>query len=270
LQVKLSERGEVEKPPVTVFNTCVNVCEICDEQELTLVVLEAMKKSHDTEGNIITFNIALKRLAKQGNPQACEGIIIGMLQAGVEPTVVSYTTAIAACCAADPKNPTYAYEWIRRMRSRGVKPNVISYNTALATCLDGKLESSALASKIASEMLSNVEQEIQQEEESGGQFATAIPDVYTKTLARQLMQQLRQNWRSGAIDKLVATSTLRVPLLRLVEFQKSEVAAAAREKVRLQELSKSAGGEETEAVTERDEVELEYSAAASTHRVAEV
>lgn len=271
LQVKLSERGEVDKPPVSVFNTCVNVCEICDEQELTLVVLEAMKKTHDTDGNIITFNIALKRLAKQGNPVACEGIIIGMLQASVEPTVVSYTTAIAACCASEPKNPSYAYEWLRRMRSRGVKPNVISYNTALAACLDGKLESSALASKIASEMLSNVEQEMQEEEEGGGELASAVPDVYTKTLARQLMQQLRQNWRSGAIDKLVATSTLRLPLLKLVEFQKSEVAAAAREIVKVRgELSKSAGAEEVEAVTERDETELEYSTAASTHRVAEV
>lgn len=75
-----------------MFNTVVNACEICDEEELTLLVLEAMKKTHETDGNIITFNIALKRLARQSNVFGCEGIIIGMLQNEVEPSVVSYTT----------------------------------------------------------------------------------------------------------------------------------------------------------------------------------
>ena len=94
----------------------MNTCEICGEEELTLMVLEAMRKLHDTDGNIITFNIALKRLAKQGQSRACEGIIIGMLQAGVEPTVVSYTTAIGACVKAN--DSLYAYEWLKRKRSR--------------------------------------------------------------------------------------------------------------------------------------------------------
>lgn len=51
----------MEKPSLSVFNTpVINACEICDEHEQTLGVLEAMKKTHDTEGNLITFNIALK------------------------------------------------------------------------------------------------------------------------------------------------------------------------------------------------------------------
>ena len=82
--VKLYEDKKAEKPPLTVFNTCVNACEVCGEQELTIPVLEAMKKTHETDGNIITFNIALKRLARLGNHWAPEGIIIGMLQNGIE------------------------------------------------------------------------------------------------------------------------------------------------------------------------------------------
>ena len=127
--VKLYEKGEAEQPPLSVFNTCVNACEICGEQELTIPVLEAMKKTHNTDGNIITFNIALKRLARRGSHWAPEGIIVGMLQNGIEPSVVSYTTAIAACAASEPKQPKLAYEWIQRMRSRRVNPNVITYNT---------------------------------------------------------------------------------------------------------------------------------------------
>ena len=38
---------------------------MCGETELTLAVLEKMKTVHETEGNVITFNIALKRLAKE-------------------------------------------------------------------------------------------------------------------------------------------------------------------------------------------------------------
>ena len=56
-----------------------------------------MKDIHTTDGNTITFNIALKRLAKGGNTAACEGLIMGMLQEGIEPSVVTYTTVIGAC-----------------------------------------------------------------------------------------------------------------------------------------------------------------------------
>ena len=63
MQVKLARKGEMEKPSLRVFNTIVNACEICDEHELTQQVLEAMKETHSTEGNIITFNITCSRPA---------------------------------------------------------------------------------------------------------------------------------------------------------------------------------------------------------------
>ena len=44
LKVTLSERGEIKKPPLKVFNSVVNTCEICKEEELTLLILETMKK----------------------------------------------------------------------------------------------------------------------------------------------------------------------------------------------------------------------------------
>ena len=225
-----------------------------------------MKKTHEVDGNIITFNIALKRLAKQGAKQACEGIIIGMLQNGVEPTVVSYTTAIAAG-ASDPKDSSYAYEWLKRMRSRNVLPNVITYNTALATCLDGTFESTLLGSKIASEMLADVERQLE-EGFSSNALTRVIPDKYTRSLARQLMKQLRENWRSGSINVQVAKATIRVPLLKLVDFEKSEASKVAQKQT--EEVGQQKDDDEIEA-TERDEFELDYSTAATVaKRVAEV
>ena len=273
LQVKLSEAGGIEKPPLRLFNSVVNACEICDEQELTLLVLDAMRKTHETDGNIITFNIALKRLAKVGNVPACEAIIIGMLQQNEEPTVVSYTTAIAACALEGNRNPGMAYEWLKRMRSRNVMPNVISYNTALAACLDGKLASTLLGSKIASEMMVDVDRQLE-EGVKGNAYTTVFPDKYTKTLARRLMKQLRENWRSNDIDMRVAKATVRQPLLQLVDFDASDRAKAAA--VALEVAATTAkdvvgeiDDEDTDA-TFRDETDLEYAAAASLHRTAEV
>jgi hypothetical protein len=225
-----------------------------------------MKKTHNTEGNLITFNIALKRLAREGNQIACEGIIIGMLQNKVEPSVVSYTTAIAACAHA-PKNPTYAYEWMKRMRFRNVMPNVLTYNTALAACLDGKLQSTILGSKIAGEMMEDVSRQVQEGTTDDSVYTTVLPDQYSKGLARQLMKQLRENWRNGDVNMQVAKATIRVPLLKLVDFQKSEAVQALKKQ---KEDATQKEEDEAEATAQAEE-ELEYVAtAASARRAAEV
>lgn len=220
--IQMAEEGTVEKPPINVFNNVVNACEMCGEEELTLVVLEALRKTHGTTGNIVTTNIALKRLAKLGNTIACEGLIIGMLQENIEPNVVTYTTAMGACVKAG--DSTMAYEWMRRMRTRNVNPNYHTYNTALAACLDGKLESTVRGSTIATEMMVDVARELNVGFKGNADYNSSMPDSYTKVLARSLMKQLREHWRAGDINMSVAKSTLRVPLLKLVDFDKSEAA----------------------------------------------
>ena len=87
---------------------------MCGEGDLTTTVLDKMRAVHNLDGNVITFNIALKRLAKIGNTQACESIILAMLSEGVTPSVVSYTTVIGAC--ATNRDSALAFEWVRRMK----------------------------------------------------------------------------------------------------------------------------------------------------------
>ena len=251
------------------------MCEICGEEELTLKVLEQMRKTHDIDGNIITFNIALKRLAKLGSVSACEGIIIGMLQAGEEPNVVSYTTAIAACVKEGQKDPGYAMRWLERMKSRNVQPNFHTYNTALAACLDGKLESTVIGSKIATDMVADVYKELEIGFKGSADLKSVMPDTYSKLLARNLMKQLRENWRSGDIDMAVAKSTIRVPLLQLVDFDKTEAAEKVKKEITLRNEETQAGNEETIGEqTQSDEDEIEYLAINQLHktgnRVAEV
>lgn len=274
--VTLSTEGKAEKPPLSVFNTILNVCEICGEEGLTLKVLETMKQTHDIDGNIITFNIALKRLAKLGAVEACEGIIIGMLQNEVEPNVVSYTTAIGACAKEGAMDPQYASRWIDRMKSRNVMPNFHTYNTALASCLDGKLESTGIASKIASQMVEDVDKQLEIGYQGDANLKSVLPDTYTKSLAFGLMKQLRENWRAGDINMNVAKSTIRVPLLKLVDFNKAEAGEKMKkviEESRAARLAKSQS-EFVEDKTIDNEDEIEYAAINALHkqgsRVAEV
>jgi len=264
--VKLYEEGKSEKPPISVFNTVVNTCEICGEEELTLVALESMKKTHDTEGNIITFNIALKRLAKQGQIRACEGIIVSMLQAGVEPSVVSYTTAIGACAKEGAQDSALALEWLSRMRSRKVMPNFHTFNTALAACLDSSLESTIRGSKIATMMLEDAEKELATGLVGDKEYKSAVPDAYSRTLCRKLMKQLRENWRNDEINMKVAKATIRVPLLKLVDFDKSEVAERVKNEISSTTSSAETTSTDEDISVETDEIEIEYAAVNSLHK----
>merc|ERR1712176_200249 len=245
-------------------------CEVCGEEELTVKVLDAMNDTHDTEGNLITFNIALKRLAKKGNAMACEGIIAGMLQGGIEPSVVSYTTAIAAC-VSDPKKSDIAVEWIKRMKSRLVQPNVITYNTAFASCLDSTVEGTRRASELAKEMIEDVKNQVESGIVEKDNYTNVIPNFYTRTLAKSVMKQLEDQIKIGDIDEHDECK-IRESLLELVDYLKSDLAELAdKQKSFVRDESHSEGiiiREDTKE--EAEDLELEYSVAISTHRAAMV
>ena len=95
-QVTLADEGKTDKPPVSVFNTVDNTWEVCGKEDLTIKVLNVTRDTLETKGNINTFDIALKRLAKAGNVPGCEGILIWMLNEGLDPNNVSYTTTTSA------------------------------------------------------------------------------------------------------------------------------------------------------------------------------
>merc|ERR1712138_139310 len=132
----------------------------------------------------------------------------------------------------------------------------------------GSLEGSSRASKLASEMVADIEKQV----ESGGvdsdEYTNIIPNFYTRTLARQAMKQLKENWDAGLIDKQVAKTTLRVPLLQVVQFMNTDLAEMAEKQKNFVQTAQTDGNEDE--VSDEVEEELEYSAAISTHRAARV
>jgi len=191
-----------------------------------------------------------------------------MLEEGIEPNVVTYTTAVGACVKA--MNSKMAYEWLKRMRSRNVGPNFHTYNTALASCLDGSLEGSQRGSLIAAEMMTDVQNELMEGLKGPTDYASVIPDKYTKVLARKIIKQLRENWRAGQIDMPTAKLNERVSLKALVDFDRSESAEKIqKQRDAMEQLKKAITADsEGSAVVELDksEVEVDFTAVNMLHK----
>ena len=111
----------------------------------------------------------------------------------------------------------------------GVRPNCHMYNTALVVCLDDEVKITYVSAKIVTDMLEDAKTEIVCGLKGSYDFRSTLPDSYTKVLARQLMKQLRENWRSGEVDMALAKASTRVPLLGLVDFEKTLDAARLAE-----------------------------------------
>merc|ERR1712025_1239316 len=185
--------------------------------------------------------------------------------------VVSYTTAIAAC-VADPKKSDVAVEWIKRMKSRLVQPNVITYNTGFASCLDSTIKGTKRASELAKEMIADVKNQVECGIIEKDDYTNVIPNFYTRTLAKSVIEQLENLRKSGDIDDK-DESKIRESLMDLVDYLQSDLAELADKqknfvKDEIEPVDKIVE-EDTIEVTEED-LELEYSVAISTHRAAMV
>jgi hypothetical protein len=113
-------------------------------------------------------------------------------------------------------------------------------------------------------MMADVERQLQDSDSDNEEidiFINVVPNVDTKALGRRLMEQLKQNWKAGTIEKRVATDTVRVPLLQLVDFSKTETAQRV---LQAQGVTKKASDDDDgddALATRRDEIELEYETA---------
>ena len=123
-------------------------------------------------------------------------------------------------------------------------------------------------------MLEDAEKELATGLVGDKEYNSAIPDTYSKTLARNLMKQLRENWRNDEINMKVAKATIRVPLLKLVDFDKEQVAERVKNEITNSEDPATVMSEDTaesssdkdDETIEQDETEIEYAAVNSLHK----
>lgn len=119
-------------------------------------------------------------------------------------------------------------------------------------------------------MLTDIEEELREGIKGPAEMYSDLPDSYTKVLARDLMKQLRENWRSGDINMAVAKATLRVPLLKLVDFDKSEALEQIKQgreaKKTAEKAAKASDEDDDDEKTDQDEIDLEYSCVVDLHK----
>lgn len=84
------------------------------------------------EPTIISYNTAIDTCAKSGNILAAERYIAKMQEVQLEPNVVTYSTVIHACARAG--DVAKAEVWLSQMARAGVDANVISYNSVIHAC----------------------------------------------------------------------------------------------------------------------------------------
>mmetsp|Transcript_44172 Transcript_44172/g.51765 ORF Transcript_44172/g.51765 Transcript_44172/m.51765 type:complete len:118 (+) Transcript_44172:1-354(+) len=117
-------------------------------------------------------------------------------------------------------------------------------------------------------MMEEVGKELVRKVKGNARYNSALPNVYTKTLSRLLMKQLRDNWRNDLIDMDEAKTTVRVPLLRLIDFEKTEEAK------KLKADRADIDGDDECVVIEEMEVAVEYldveKLHKDSHRTAEI
>jgi pentatricopeptide repeat protein len=69
--------------------------------------------------------------AKVGRADDAERIINKMIELGIEPNTITFTSLIGAYANSQPARPDEAEKVLKRMIDRGIKPNEVSYATIL-------------------------------------------------------------------------------------------------------------------------------------------
>merc|ERR1712025_537304 len=102
-------------------------------------------------------------------------------------------------------------------------------------------------------------------------YTNVIPNFYTRTLAKNVLEQLEDQIKSGEVDE-TDESTIRESLMELEDYLKSDLAELAdKQKNFLKDDIQSTEASTDEiTIEESEDDELEYSVAISTHRAAMV
>merc|ERR1739842_136007 len=103
-------------------------------------------------------------------------------------------------------------------------------------------------------------------------YTNVIPNFYTRTLAKNAMEQLEDQVKSGDIDDEDELAA-RKSLMELVDYLKSDLAEQADKQKSFVKDEKTTEGSSDDEITIEEDVEdeeLEYSVAISTHRAAMV
>lgn len=123
--------------PLTVVtrNNLVEACCNAGRLERAFTIVKSMVLEHNISPNTYTYNTLIRACGRWGQLDSALNLLRSMREAGVAPTVITYSIAVDACAKTGGQVAlTKAMELVDEMRVLGLEPNVVTYNSLIHAC----------------------------------------------------------------------------------------------------------------------------------------
>lgn len=120
---------------IVTYNNLLKSCCNAGNMENAFSLTKEMIQIYNIVPNSHTYDILIRGCGKWGQLDVALRILNSMRTAGVSPTVVTYSTAIAACARAGTVFALrQALTVLHEMQRAGLRPNIVTYNSLVHAC----------------------------------------------------------------------------------------------------------------------------------------
>ena len=152
-QVARRMRLEGIRLNIVTYNNLLEACCNAGRLERAFTLVKHMIQEQRISPNSHTYNTLIRGCGRWGQLDAAFRLLTSMRQAGVSPTIVTYTVAVDACARAGGSTAVdQAFELVEEMRESGLEPNIVTYNSLTHAC--ARARRADLAERVLREMTS--------------------------------------------------------------------------------------------------------------------
>jgi pentatricopeptide repeat protein len=134
-QVAVTMRAAGIRLNVVTYNNLIEACCNAGRIERAFALAKEMIQVHEVTPNSHTYNTLIRGCGQWGQLDAALRVLTSMRSAGVAPTVITYSVAVAACARTGGAIALeWAFDLLRDMRADGVQTNIVTYNSLIHAC----------------------------------------------------------------------------------------------------------------------------------------
>lgn len=120
-------------PSISAYNAVIACAEKLGKVKSLVPLLQEME-SLDIDSNAVTYNIAMRALARKNDWGKAWDLVDEMVDKGIQPTVHTFTTMISCCESSH--NAEQAMIFLDEMDRLNIEADIVAYNAALKVCLE--------------------------------------------------------------------------------------------------------------------------------------
>jgi pentatricopeptide repeat protein len=120
---------------VITWNNLLDACCNAGRIEKAFAVTREMIQVYGVTPNSFTYNTLIRGCGQWGQLDAALRVLTSMRSAGVSPTVITYSVAVAACAGSGGAIALrQADQLVHDMLRDGIEPNIVTYNSLIHAC----------------------------------------------------------------------------------------------------------------------------------------